>query len=479
MVDIDSFLLIAAGLSIIGGIVFGLYYNRIISLFYKRKKDIDQSQNSKVKEEEEEKEKEKMQKTDSNLIKKNSHLLQDEIKIYQFEKDLVSHAIENILTASKNKLIDTFEKDRLLLKYDIQVKKLNEKMEKIQSEIDVTKLIDLRNDLASLLDNKISVIDEKIKEINFKIGTNYKILEIKNHNKQNKDSANNNVNSTNSSSIEETIDVNLNSRKLINYKNIDTNKKKENVIDAERKKIGDLKDQVVLALNRLDRAEDIKEEIENEAATTIQDNKNRKHFADEEIKNSLQNAYEFNDKDHLHIANKIPLNTAIKNSVTATPAIFGFMQQGIQSKNDIITTNAIPNPSHERDITKNSIINNDDSQNKIKKENSFMNVNQIKNKYNNNKSNPLSNILNHTELKFDPYMEIKEEEEEKVKEKDIVESQSKDKQHHKKGSYNRFKFPLRFIFSKTIKKKNKENKISNNNTKRRDSLSNILTNKER
>ncbi len=467
MVDFDSFLLIAAGLSIIGGIVFGLYYNHFIYLFSKRKKDRNQSQNSKVKEEEEEKE----QIINSNLTKKNSPLLEDEIKIYQFEKNLVSHAIENILTASKNKSIDTFEKDRLLLKYNNQVKQLNEKMEKIQSEIDVTKLIDLRNDFVSLLDNKISVIDEKIKEINFKIGTNYKILEIKNQNQQN-NNTNNNVNHTNSSlGIEELVDVNLNARKVINYKNTDTNKKKERVIDAERKKIGDLKDQVLVALTRLDRSADIKEEIENEVAATMKDSENRKDLAEEESKNSLQKANKFNDKDHLYIENKKPLNTAIINNVTTPPAIFSFLQ-GIQSKNDIITTKAIiSNPSPEREeTTTKSIIKNNESQNKIKKEYSFINVNQIKNKYNNNnKSNPLSNILNHTELKFDPYMKIKDEE------KDIVEIQSKDKQHLKNDNYRRFQFPLSFIFSKSNKEKTtNESKMYDTDTKRRDSLSNIL-----
>ena len=463
--DFDSFLLIAVGLSIIGGIVFGLYHNHVISLFSKRKIDRNQSQNSKFKEEEE-------KKVDSNLIKKNLPLLEDEIKIYQFEKDLVSHALEDILAASKNKSIDTFEKDRLLLRYNNQVKQLNEKMEKIQSEIDVTKLIDLRNDLVSLLDNKISAIDEKIKEIKFKIGTNYKILEIKNQNKQNNNTNNNNVNHTNPSlGIEETIDVNLNARKVINYKNTDTNKKKERVIDAERKKIGDLKDQVLVALNRLDRSEDIKQEIEKEVATTINDSENRKDLTEEESKNYPQKTYEFNDKDHLHIENKNTLNTAIKNNVTAPPAIFSFLQ-GIQSKNDIITTKAISNPSYERETTTTkSIIKNDDSQNKIKKENSFINVNQIKNKYNNNNSNPLSNILNHTELKFDPYKKIKD------KEKDIVEIQSKDKQHQENDddSHNRFKFPLRYIFSKRNKEKTtNESKMHDTDTKRRDSLSNIL-----
>jgi hypothetical protein len=469
--DFDSFLLIAVGLSIIGGIVFGLYHNHVISLFSKRKIDRNQSQNSKFKEEEEKLGKE--QKINSNLIKKNLPLLEDEIKIYQFEKDLVSHALEDILAASRNKSIDTFEKDRLLLRYNNQVKQLNEKMEKIQSEIDVTKLIDLRNDLVSLLDNKISAIDEKIKEIKFKIGTNYKILEIKNQNKQNNNTNNNNnnVNHTNPSlGIEETIDVNLNARKVINYKNTDTNKKKERVIDAERKKIGDLKDQVLVALNRLDRSEDIKQEIEKEVATTINDSENRKDLTEEESKNSPQKTYEFNDKDHLHIENKNTLNTAIKNNVTAPPAIFSFLQ-GIQSKNDIITTKAISNPSYEKEnTTTKSIIKNDEIQNKIKKENSFINVNQIKNnKYNNNKSNPLSNILNHTELKFDPYKKIKEEE------KDIVEIQIRDKQDLKNDSHSRFKFPLSFIFSKSNKEKTtNESKMYDTDTKRRDSLSNIL-----
>ena len=473
MVDFDSFLFIAVGLSIIGGIIFGLYYNNFISLFSKIKKDRNQSQSSRFKEEEEKVGKD--QEINSNLIKKNSPLLEDEIKIYQFEKNLVSHAIENILTASKNKTIDTFEKDRLLLKYNNQVKQLNEKMEKIQSEIDVTKLIDLRNDLASLLDNKISAIDEKIKEINFKIGTNYKILEIKNQNKQ-INNTNNNVNHTNSSlGIEETIDLNLNARKVTNYKNTDTNKKKERVIDAERKKIEDLKDQVLVALNRLDRSKDIKQEIENEVATTIKDSENRKDVTEEETKNSLQKAYEFNDKDHLHIENKNTLSTAIKNNVTTPPSIFSFLQ-GTQPKNDIITTKVISNPSYDRETnTIKSIIKNDESQkNKIKSENSFINVNQIKNnKYNNNKSNPLSNILNHTELKFDPYMKIKEEEEEE--EEDIVEIQSRDKQNLKKDSHSRFKFPLSFIFSKSKKEKTtNESKMYDKDTKRRDSLSNIL-----
>ncbi|MGZ5548742.1 MAG: hypothetical protein ACXWFZ_12425, partial [Nitrososphaeraceae archaeon] len=189
MVDEDSFLLIiTGGISIIGGIIFGLYYTRIfLSFIFYLKKNRSKSNNSTAtKEENKVKELEDVLKTKPDLIKKNSQLMDDELRIYQFEKDLATHAIENILLASKNKSIDSFEKDRLLLKYKEQLKKLNEKMEKIQSEIDVTKLIILRDDLAFLLDNKISDIDEKIKEINFKIGTNYKVKEMVNQDRINK-----------------------------------------------------------------------------------------------------------------------------------------------------------------------------------------------------------------------------------------------------------------------------------------------------
>ncbi|HET9805687.1 MAG TPA: hypothetical protein VFP49_02140, partial [Nitrososphaeraceae archaeon] len=372
--DYNSFLLIAAGLALIGGIVFGLYSNRIFSLSYKvENKDKNQSQNSKVKEEEKEEKEQKIAKP--NILKRNFQLLEDEIKIYQFEKDLASHAIENILLASKNKSIDIFEKDRLLLKYNDQLKKLNEKMQKIQSEIDVTRLIDLRNDLASLLDNKISDIDEKIKEINFKIETKSKIQETKNQNKKNSN-INNNLNNLNHPfDIEETIDANLKSRKVINYKNNNINIKKESVIEAERKKIIDLKDQVLAALNRLDKVGIIKEEIKN----------------------------------------------------------------------------------------------NDESRNKIKIGNSFINDNQVKSNYNNNKSSsPLSNILNYSELKFDRLIDAKDFE------KDIVKTQSKDKQSLSNDKSMKIKFPLGFIFSKSNKEKEIENKTCDTNTKRKDSLSNIL-----
>lgn len=260
MVEVSSFLLIIVGLSMIGGIIFGLYYTTIVSFIFDLKKRRNPSTNFTTIEQEKVKEElENELKMKPDLIKKNSELMEDELKIYQFEKDLATQAIEKILLASKNKAIDSFEKDRLLLKYKDQLKKLNGKMEKIQSEVDVTRLINLRNDLAFLLDNKISDIDEKIEEINFKIGTNYKIKEILNQNRKNK---------SHDESIK-TIDDNLNFRELTTYQNNSTQKRKEMVIESERKKIDDLKDQVLVALNRLDKTGDIKMELKDDLDTRI------------------------------------------------------------------------------------------------------------------------------------------------------------------------------------------------------------------
>jgi hypothetical protein len=486
MIDFNSFLLIAAaGLALIGGIIFGLYSNRIFSLPYKvKKKDGNQSQYSKVKEKENENEEEQKQ-TKSNLLKRNFELLEDEIKIYQFEKDLVSQAIENILLASKNKSIDVFEKDRLLLKYNDQLKKLNEKLDKIQSESDVTKLIDLRNDLASLLDNKISDIDQKIREINIKIETKSKIGETKNQNKNKNKNNNNNLNNLNNpSDIEETIDANLKTRKVISYKsNNNTNKEKETSIEAERKKIIDLKDQVLAALNRLDRAGIIKEEIKNNEVVIIPGSLTKKDLTEEENKNSLQKVYDFNDKDHKNqqvvVENRISPKISINEKVSV-PKIFSSIMK-FQSKNDTVIPNKaiISNPIL-KSTNQGIIIKNDETINKIKTDNSFINDNnQVKSNYNNdNKSNsnsssssssPLSNILNYSDLKFDHFIDPKDFE------KDIVKTESKDKQSLSNDKSMKFKFPLGFIFSKSNNKEKKiENRTCDTNTKRKDSLSNIV-----
>ena len=497
MDDADSFLLIISGISIIGGIIFGLYYTRIFSFIFDLNKNKNQQNISTTKKEEEEekiKEQEDVLKTKPDLIKKKSQIMEDELKIYQFEKDLASHAIENILIASKNNEIDSYEKDRLLLKYKDQLKKLNEKLEKIHSEIDVTELIILRNDLAFLLDNKISDIDQKISEINFKIGTNYKVKEIGNQNRKNTSHENNikNINNHFVDNIEETVDSNLNIRELTSYKNNPTQKRKDATIETERKKIDELKDQVLVALNRLDKTENIKIELDddynhNNPKKVTEDKTITLADKDLAIPNNYQEKLEINKQENSSIQNnKKSVSNLIENNLNI-PKIFSHTD--INAKDDVITTKVAFEP--QRNIAEESLKNYkvDVNQNRTNESKSLAELDMekryldIEKKYQDvNKKTPLSNLLSRNNLNFDHSMESKYKESNISNDQINKSKQSLNNNSNKKDKKNVFKFPFAFIFSKINKKvKNKRTKEGANkkNVERKDSLSNIVNKKDK
>lgn len=491
MVEVSSFLLIIVGLSMIGGIIFGLYYTTIVSFIFDLKKRRNPSTNFTTIEQEKVKEElENELKMKPDLIKKNSELMEDELKIYQFEKDLATQAIEKILLASKNKAIDSFEKDRLLLKYKDQLKKLNGKMEKIQSEIDVTRLINLRNDLAFLLDNKISDIDEKIKDINLKIGTNYNIKDILNHTRKNKsdDDSLKNINNPSFIDIEgkggDDDDDNLNFRELTTYKNNPTQKRKEMVIESERKKIDDLKDQVLVALNRLDKTGDIKTELKDDLDTRIV-TETKTTFMDKDFQDNDQKKEEIDEnKECVSIDNdKKPSNTVSENKLNF-PTIFSSLGK---SNKDIVTTKEVtfdPLSKSTEGNLKNYVKSNPST---VNESNSFTYLDTEKNNYNDNKKTPLSNILNQVNPNFDHLM-MKSSYDKKYLSKEDQSHKDKpsslDHNAHNNTNNNRFKFPLAFIFSKNGKEEEEENKKVEKrnfetNQERKDPLSNIVNKSNR
>ena len=496
MNDADSFLLIISGISIIGGIIFGLYYTRIFSFIFDLNKNKNQQNFSATKKEEEEKikEQEDVLKTKPDLIKKKSKIMEDELKIYQFEKDLASHAIENILIASKNNEIDSYEKDRLLLKYKDQLKKLNEKLEKIHSEIDVTELIILRNDLAFLLDNKISDIDQKISEINFKIGTNYKVKEIGNQNRKNTSNENNtkNINNHFVDNIEETVDSNLNTRELTSYKNNPTQKRKDASIETERKKIDELKDQVLVALNRLDKTENIKIDLDddynhNNPKKVTEDKTITLADKDLAIPDNFQEELEINKQENSSIQNnKESVSNLIENNLNI-PKIFSHTD--IIVKDEVMTTKVAFEPQRNMAVERLKNYKVDVNQNRTNESKSLEELDMekrdldIERKYHDvNKKTPLSNLLSRNNLNFDHSLESKYKESNISNDQINKSKQSLNNNSNNKDKKNVFKFPFAFIFSKINKKvKNKRTKERANkkNVERKDSLSNIANKKDK
>jgi hypothetical protein len=294
----DLYLIIIAGLSIVFGIVFGIFFKQIkqrlrtsrsfthvfseASNTFGNKKQLQNLENN-------------ANDDGQTILKKNEQVLEDEIKLYQFEKDLVTRAIENILVSSRENNIDHFERDRLLIKYKDQLRSLNENMERMQSEIDITKLVNLRNDFMNLLETKIDQIDDKIIEINKKFGPVAGIkIDGKNQFNITKNNNNYNTSSTDKNNINENDKTSQNSRypndriddstsesrEYVDYKSDKTNRTRydgSNIEDSDdKKRIEEIKEKVMVALDRLDYTKPIEEEMDNniESYTKINNRNN-------------------------------------------------------------------------------------------------------------------------------------------------------------------------------------------------------------
>ncbi len=86
-----------------------------------------------------------------------------------FEKNLAAEAITRVYEASQEGRIDRLERDRLLLKYKQQLNSLNQRIATLQPVADFADMTEMRNSLVSLLENKISVLDQKL--LDMKSGT--------------------------------------------------------------------------------------------------------------------------------------------------------------------------------------------------------------------------------------------------------------------------------------------------------------------
>ena len=82
-----------------------------------------------------------------------------------FEKTLASEAITRVYEASQGGKIDRLERDRLLVKYKHELDALNEKIAGVKPLAEYSELADMRNNLALLLEDKISALDHKLAEI--------------------------------------------------------------------------------------------------------------------------------------------------------------------------------------------------------------------------------------------------------------------------------------------------------------------------
>lgn len=82
-----------------------------------------------------------------------------------FEKTLAAEAITRVYEAAQDGRIDRLERDRLLVKYKHELDAINERIATTKPVAEYSELADMRNNLASLLENKISALDQKLAEM--------------------------------------------------------------------------------------------------------------------------------------------------------------------------------------------------------------------------------------------------------------------------------------------------------------------------
>lgn len=302
----EIYLIISAGLAIIFGILFGKFIfwlkNQLKKSPYKNTENLTANKDDLEKKishiNNHPKQVQQLEKFDSivgqDKSTKSNYILEDEIKLYQFEKDLVTRAIENILIASRNNSIDNLERDRLIIKYKQQLGSLNQNMERIQSQIDITKLMNFRDDLMNILENKMSQIDEKITEINFQYN-NFVDRDLPNKNNSIKLTDNKSNNYQKQTTFKDRINKLFNknpeakfTKKLLDIK---TDKKRE-IVDykldhpskeggiEEEEKVQKLSKKVLVALENLEKTKPLEDSI-NDKMKSINRYDDKEHILKE------------------------------------------------------------------------------------------------------------------------------------------------------------------------------------------------------
>ena len=180
-----------------------------------------------------------------------------ELRSLYFEKNLVTQIIAQIYNAIEKGEIDKLEADRLLLKYNQDLESYNNRAAQLEPTVEFAEINHMRNGLVSLIEERISSMDEKLNELSKRIGTSYYRIGIESTKKhqESKDINKNialhhqhkqdSINSAQNPSIQE--------------KNIPSGKEKvqceddenEHIVD-QTKDIKDLQNQILESLKRLD-----------------------------------------------------------------------------------------------------------------------------------------------------------------------------------------------------------------------------------
>ncbi len=103
-------------------------------------------------------------------IKASEEDLRSEFNHLVFERDVALEALGKVNQFFSEKKIDSFEKDRLLLKYGKLMEQYDERIFKMQPSVEILDMYQYRNQLYSLMSNSVAKLDKKLDSISDRFG---------------------------------------------------------------------------------------------------------------------------------------------------------------------------------------------------------------------------------------------------------------------------------------------------------------------
>ena len=111
---------------------------------------------------------------DTNKNNSDLKMMRNELDSLEVEKSIIISSVRKIHESFLEGKLNQLEFDRLMIKYNQDLRKCDEEIDQTRSVVDLYDLSSIRNNLVSIIEDKIKMIDTRLNEIsnrNFKVPT--------------------------------------------------------------------------------------------------------------------------------------------------------------------------------------------------------------------------------------------------------------------------------------------------------------------
>lgn len=102
---------------------------------------------------------------DSNKNSSDLQMMKNELDSLEVERSIITSSVRKIHETFRQGKLSQLEFDRLMIKYAEDLGKCEEEIEQTRSVVDLYELSSIKNNLVSIIENKIKIIDARLSEI--------------------------------------------------------------------------------------------------------------------------------------------------------------------------------------------------------------------------------------------------------------------------------------------------------------------------